>query len=1205
MSSPAQRLAQDQPQANESTRSESGRLAQDSSQFSEGDRIDEIRRLKEEEKKSKEREEALEKAEKLAKAKESAIWYKIPNRPTGTQYKTVAGGKKIKVSNSAALAQWKRKWQSKIEHNRRMTEMFGKKFSFAPNVGGLERTSSDILLGKSGVPLKQVSASVAKQVRLVNLRRAWEDGRITWGRLQSELGSVGEKYKIKKALEAERRRGTSIKQAKAKAIRGVQQNFVAGSKFSTVKTTSKVITNAPKNTRIINTTTGQGTLQDLKVSRQPDQSKVSPLLKQNMKSNKLANHGGSFIGYSPNGAPYQGPAQPKYEVTTPDGETRTFSSKMKAEEFLSRIEDNYKSSNSNQQLDINKNSFLNFLSFPEKENGFTPTGDKISESVLGLIDSGARKIEATDKYYRENKPNSPESFVTGFVNSIWSQGTSLINLVGDADEYLKKEVFKLPTNERKQLFVSKDVVGDYLGGTVSDVILADPLKGSGYKSAAKTASEQPLVTTMAQVSGAIVPVVLTGGLGALKKLVGVGGEKVFLQTTAKTVTGTPVKDAVKISTEYKLFGKPVVTKTLKQPTVVKTTEFIPIKQKLTSKIKNIKPEPQVKIRPASNSGTFSFGSTNPKTVLQRAEVDPQGRGFELMTGTKTQTQFNKSIIGELAKQGKASADDVEKLKIVTEGVKLATKAPVKTSKTTTQLNELTQQQSRAVFSAINVLQSPKNWFRGQRRVGQVGGSFSQQSQLRAAHRKEIIHDLDIDVRSTKIAERGAKTVFEKVKPLETNEIKFSLGGKKVKVTTRKQDADEFTEFLDPKDQLKYNTEALQSGLRFGQKYRSDTLSQYTKRPIKDPVTGVKIRSINDQTLAKAASVVSLQGKNTEKFTGTPKPEHAVWVARQNKSIESGKLSVNPPTLRAKDTVDLYHIFKSRSEDLIDVGKKTEGKRLDEIAEKFKGLNKGIDFDAKTVGKVTFDDTPSATSLISASAKQYKPIIGIPVEKVVTPKNPTESNPNQLQNTLINSVIKKNASIRITNSKTITAPRTIVPTSILGSSSSSLSQSKNVLTRPVSIQSKTSSSNSQRNNSPTSRRITKSPSSVKGSGTSKKIIPLSVKSPTTKSGKSPSVRGGSGGSGGLGSLGSAGGLNGKSLSVHSIRKRPVLLIDNKNTTKKKKDKVKDPHDFLGNTKLNDIEGLFKRETVIHGDRHTIKQIKKDKKRGFKPLKVKIF
>ena len=454
MSSIAQRLAQDMPQANESIRT-NGALAQDSAQRSEGERIDEIRRLRKEEKESLERRRALLKAAALAKARENAIWYKIPERPklSGTYYKTVVGGRRIKVSSSTILARWKNKWQKKIEHNRKMNELFGRQFKPTGKVGTLQRSSADRLQGKSNVPLSQMSASAARQVRVSQANKAWLDGRITWGRYQQELGNASEKYKIKEALERERRRGTSIKQAQAKAAKGVQQNFVPGSKFSTVKAPVQRKTSLPSTVarKMQSTNTGLGTSQDPFKASQPNQAQVSPFLLSYMQQNKVApNQGSSFVGYSPTGAPYQGPAKPKYTVTTPDGKTRTFSTKATAEKFVNRIEGSYvQKVKSNQQLEIGKSHFLNFMSFPEKEKGFTPTGDKLSESFLEFIDKGARKIEAHDKYFRENKPNSPESFVSGFVNSIWSQGTSLINLVGDADEYLKKEVFKLSVNERK------------------------------------------------------------------------------------------------------------------------------------------------------------------------------------------------------------------------------------------------------------------------------------------------------------------------------------------------------------------------------------------------------------------------------------------------------------------------------------------------------------------------------------------------------------------------------------------------------------------------------------------------------------------------------------------------------------------------------------------------------------------------------------
>ncbi len=37
-----------------------------------------------------------------------------------------------------------------------------------------------------------------------------------------------------------------------------------------------------------------------------------------------------------------------------------------------------------------------------------------------------------------------------------------------------------------------------------------------------------------------------------------------------------------------------------------------------------------------------------------------------------------------------------------------------------------------------------------------------------------------------------------------------------------------------------------------------------------------------------------------------------------------------------------------------------------------------------------------------------------------------------------------------------------------------------------------------------------------------------------------------------------------------------------------------HDFLGNSKTDSLIGLFRRKTVIHGDKKTDKQVVKDKK-----------
>jgi hypothetical protein len=48
-----------------------------------------------------------------------------------------------------------------------------------------------------------------------------------------------------------------------------------------------------------------------------------------------------------------------------------------------------------------------------------------------------------------------------------------------------------------------------------------------------------------------------------------------------------------------------------------------------------------------------------------------------------------------------------------------------------------------------------------------------------------------------------------------------------------------------------------------------------------------------------------------------------------------------------------------------------------------------------------------------------------------------------------------------------------------------------------------------------------------------------------------------------------------------------------------------NDFLGNTKLDSIEGLFRRSTIIHGDKRISKQVKKDKRAKFKERGVSFF
>ena len=69
--------------------------------------------------------------------------------------------------------------------------------------------------------------------------------------------------------------------------------------------------------------------------------------------------------------------------------------------------------------------------------------------------------------------------------------------------------------------------------------------------------------------------------------------------------------------------------------------------------------------------------------------------------------------------------------------------------------------------------------------------------------------------------------------------------------------------------------------------------------------------------------------------------------------------------------------------------------------------------------------------------------------------------------------------------------------------------------------------------------------------------------------------------------------------------PIFVVIDGESKEKGKKKNSKQHDFLGNTRLDSIEGLFRRTDIIHGDKKLVKQIQKDKKAGFKEGRISIF
>jgi len=84
--------------------------------------------------------------------------------------------------------------------------------------GTLQRTSAQIL-GGSNVPLKQVSASVRRQVEIVRANQDLAAGRISVSQYKSRISSVESKSSAKEKEESETRLRTATAKAKSAAIK--------------------------------------------------------------------------------------------------------------------------------------------------------------------------------------------------------------------------------------------------------------------------------------------------------------------------------------------------------------------------------------------------------------------------------------------------------------------------------------------------------------------------------------------------------------------------------------------------------------------------------------------------------------------------------------------------------------------------------------------------------------------------------------------------------------------------------------------------------------------------------------------------------------------------------------------------------------------------------------------------------------------------
>ncbi len=1015
----------------------------------------------------------------------------------------------------------------------------------------------------------------------------------------------------------------------------------------------------------------------------------------------------------------------QYTVKTPDGKTRTFKDKETADRFVA--------------TGIRPDGFKKYTDYQDKTNPFNviqaESGKQFTSDHNPLFEKMYSEADKFGRWVDEKGKDKTQSgfgqFSGKLYAGLYSQGASIVNLLADhQDSQIQQGLTPRggnPANARP----------DY-GKFRDPLFIPDTLLGKGIESG--TELNPSIVTkywddlTLAQkggeLSSEIIPILATGGLGLIKRGLGITGEEITLHTTARTIAGAQVKDAVTVGKEFRLFGKTVASQTYKNPTtvVVKTLDDV------------------VDVVPVNKSSNYSFSKIDPEKVLSRAELNPQGRGLEVMTGSKGQTRFNEGVINTLVKQGKMTPDNAQVILDVKRGVELARESPsiIHTGLGKQPLREIPPgKPTEALMGGLNITQSPTNiLFKFKSRLGQLGGSAGQDVFLRPQYQKGVKHDLDIDAPKTKDAKRHTETIFQKMKQFSgtivmggkgiiksssgkkievvfgktktgfdikqgaknvffhgtdlssaksiVNKLKLSKGGERTarqesrparytpddtffatpnpslaekyalkavgdldeksmgivkielkddakvlrlkKIDPSKQEllddiakaksdgydavlkpqgktqknlelimfnkkivketsliesrtvpakgvkTDEFVELLDSKDTLKYSSKAQATGRRFGQLYRIDKLRSKLMTPLKEPDWNVKVRDIKDQVLAKASSVLSVQGKSTEKFVG----EAGLWETKQNRLIDQGVLHIDSPALRGKDTVDLYKIFKSRALDLADDGKLAKAKELDAIAERNRARSPELDYslkpdDSKMIKESSgFINEPSSVSLISKLSTPYKGVVPVSVSQSHRVST-SSSSPSSYRGTTSTITPKSVQSISVGVSKSVISPSVRSPSvkSINSKSPSMKSPSKSFsITSPGNIPRKSpgTSPGKYPGKSPGSPGIPGSPGKSPGK-TPSRLIPTARNNSSSVVNRRRNVRGG-------------------------------LIILPKNKESEFWGKKGKQEDFVGNTRTDSLVGLINRKTTIGGDKTSQKATDLGNKMRLNPKMSKV-
>lgn len=1117
------RLVQDQPQANQASRTAGERLAQDAAQASQSERID----REKERKRLKELEEEKEAKKKLKTERANVIYYQIPKFEFQENVTTIhKGGRRTKSKGNVKkqYATYKKKWGAKIKSNQETIAKFGKQWKVSGS-GGHGRTVSRILRGE--VAGKGRNATEIRQVATQKNADSWNEGRITWGAYLQRKENIEREYQERRKKETSHRNWRSTKAAQGKATAGVQQNFIPGGQFSIQESSSSSLPS------IQSTNTGSGTSVDPFKATQPDRNKVSPYLKAYQSPQSLVPvTGGSFIGYSPGGKPIQGPPRPpQYTVTDSKGKVRTFNTLESANKFATRVQTTESLTGVIGSLeaiygkrDTNNEPEIEISAEDSNRIWDNRRYDDIRLAAQAGFSNALRYADAVD-LGEVPKPTGLQLlpyYASHGVKPITDIVFHVDNLIRGTEHRiaptLSDKITEVPISlATKGKTDTHDPVGDYIREDPIRTAIQLPAEGALWITGGKVAQ------TAAKVTSKVSPV-------AVQTL------KFPIQGEMKTVyKGVTIKDRPIIGVQE---GKIV--------TGIRESH-LPFDAIDTSKFGRYGWEP------VQSQGIAS------KTVFSEKSLDSMVKHKVITPLSKERIQTGKDLFestkGTKTKVGKFSAE------------------PVK---------DLTQTQSDYLLHY-----SAKGQKTG--RIEAFHGSTALQSQISPSLRAKAgshlrMGDLDItvkaktDVKQERIASQMIREIGEGF-PLEkgqTLRISDSVGklkaNKELFLTGKDGKERKILEIvLEERDAS--GIVGLQ--VRTGEKIFGEFI---TGKTVKTKDFGLKVHERRFQ-----------------------QQENIRTVFQFHKGIKGTKFDVYPAEGRTKDVVRSYWNFK---EDALRVGGR-KGKIIDTKAEKYRSLYKEINFEDLPTEKIdilspiTKSPSPSALQSFageipskghSVLASTLLPKTSSSVQISSSPEQPrlkTSSKTDVMTSKKIPSV-KNSIKSPLKTSESISSPKSKVP-------------AKNIM--PSSLPSKTSSKRTKR--APLYSSLT-SPSPKTPS--SRTLSPKSSKSPKGSNVQSPASTKSSivGSSTKFGSrIAGFSGTHGTDPFRTSRKPIPLYLIDSKNRTKKKKAKKKKPHDFLGNMRLDQIEGMFRRTEVIHGDRRLPKQIRHDKTKGFTSSKVKIF